>query len=291
MAPERFAPGIVSTDAIEINGVFTPDGREFFFSRMIDRVFTMYRSVLGNGGWSDPRPLMVYPNGDKAPAVDMAVSADGGELYFLGQYRNEYALKDPSFDIWVSRRVNGEWSTAQVVPAPVSTTATESYPSVVADGSLYFSSDRPGSLGRSDVYRAQRVAGGRFAEPVNVGPPINSEFSEGDTFVSPDESYMILASGRPGGFGGADLYVSFRERDGKWSAPVNLGGTINSDQIDFCPMVTPDGKYLFFSRRWGTTWEETTEAEVYWVDARILEQFRRAVHSQAITFYRPRPLL
>ena len=39
-------------------------------------------------------------------------------------------------------------------------------------------------------------------------------------------------------------------------------------------MATPDGKYLFFSRRWGATWETTTAGEVYWVDARILDQFR-----------------
>ena len=87
-------------------------------------------------------------------------------------------------------------------------------------------------------------------------------------------STMILTSTRPGGFGNADLYVAFRERDRTWSKPVNLGETINSDQIDFCPMMTPDGRYLFFSRRWGATWEQTTQADVYWVDARVIEQFR-----------------
>ena len=147
---------------------------------------------------------------------------------------------------------------------------------MVADGSLFLSSDRPGTLGRSDLYRAQRLADGRFGEPVNVGAPVNTEFVEGDTFVAADESYMILTSTRPGGFGSADLYVSFRQRDRKWSKPMNLGETINSDQIDFCPMMTPDGKYLFFSRRWGATWEQTTQADVYWVDARVIEQFRSA---------------
>jgi hypothetical protein len=40
-------------------------------------------------------------------------------------------------------------------------------------------------------------------------------------------------------------------------------------------MMTPDGKYLFFSRRWGATWEETTAGDVFWVDARVLDRFRR----------------
>ena len=199
ITPERFAPGVVSTDAIELNGVFTPDGREFFFTRLIDGVDTMHRSVFEDGKWSEPRPLLVFPGRVRAVAVDMSVSPDGQELYFLGQHPHEGARENPGYDLWVSRRVNGDWSTAQVVPAPVSTSAEELYPVVVADGSLYFSSNRAGGLGRSDVYRAQRLADGSFAEPVNVGPPINSEFGTGDTFVAPDESYLIVSSRRPGG--------------------------------------------------------------------------------------------
>jgi hypothetical protein len=217
---------------------------------------------------------MVFPNGDKATAVDMAVSPDGTALYFLGEYPHEHATGKPGPDIWVSRRVNGELTTAQVVPPPVSTGSSEVYPVVVADGSLYFSSNRPGSLGGGDVYRAQRLPDGRFAEPVNVGPPISSESQDGDTFVAPDESYMILTSRRAGTLGQADLYVSFRKKDGTWTEPVNLGPTINTDTIEYCPMVTPDGKYLFFSRRIGATWEETTGGDVYWVDAKVIEQFR-----------------
>lgn len=72
ITPVLFAPGVVSTNAIELNGVFAPDGRAFFFTRIVDGVFTMYRSVFGAGGWSAPSPLMVFPNSDKATAVDMA---------------------------------------------------------------------------------------------------------------------------------------------------------------------------------------------------------------------------
>lgn len=273
--PERFAPGVVSTDAIELNGVFTPDGREFFFTRIVDRVDTIHRSTFAGGAWSRPAPLILFPDAAKAVAVDMSVSRDGHELYFLGEHPHEHAREKPGPDIWVSRRVDGAWSTATVVPPPVSTPHSEIYPVVVGDGSLYFTSDRPGGLGRSDVYRAQRQPDGTFAEPVNLGPPINTEHSEGDTFVAPDEAYLIVASSRPGGFGQSDLHVSFRQPDGSWGELVNLGETINSDQTDYCPMVTPDGKYLFYSRRWGATWAETTAGDVLWVDARVLEQFRR----------------
>lgn len=265
----------MSTDAIELNAVFTPDGREFLFTRLIDGVDTMHRSVFEDGKWSDPQPLLVFPGRVRAVAVDMSVSPDGQELFFLGQHPHEHAREKPGYDLWVSRRVEGVWSTAEVVPPPVSTSAEELYPVVVADGSLYFSSNRAGGIGSSDVYRAQRRADGSFAEPVNVGPPINSEFGTGDTFVAPDESYVIFSSRRPGGFGNGDLYVSFKEERGSWGTPVNLSESINTGEVEFCPMVTPDGKYFFFSRRWGATWEETTAGDVYWVDAKVLEQFRR----------------
>ena len=57
LTPEKFAPGVVSTDAIELNGVFTPDGREFFFTRIVDGVDTIHNSVFRDGTWSDPEPL------------------------------------------------------------------------------------------------------------------------------------------------------------------------------------------------------------------------------------------
>jgi hypothetical protein len=224
LVPERFAPGVVSTDAIELNGVFTPDFREFFFARMIDGVQTLHHSVLENGTWTEPRPLMLFPGGTLAVADDMAVSPDGRELYFLGVHPHPYDEGVRSADIWVSRRARAGdgWPTAEVVPPPISSTASEVYPVVVADGSLYFTSSRPGG---------------------------------------------------PGGFGGGDLHVSFRLPDGGWTEPVNLGETINTDEIDYCPMVTPDGRYLFFSRRRGA-WADVVSGDVYWVDIRIIDRFR-----------------
>jgi hypothetical protein len=273
MMPERFAVGVVSTDAIELNGVFTPDFREFFFARMIDGVQTIHHSVLDAEEWSAPRPLLLFPGGTHAVADDMAVSPDGRELFFLGNHPHAFDGGVRSADIWRSRRVDGVWSTAEVVPPPISTADSEVYPVIVADGSLYFTSTRPGGPGRSNLYRAQRLQDGSFDEPVLLGAPLNSEHGTGDTFVAPDESYMILTSNRPGGRGGGDLYVSFRLQDGGWSEPVPLGDTVNTDQIEYCPMVTPDGRFLFFSRRRGS-WDDVVSGDVYWVDARIVDRFR-----------------
>ena len=156
--PVKFAPGIVSTPAIEINAVFRPDFKEFFFARQVDGVFTLFRSTLTGNKWSNPAPLQIYPAGAQGMAVDMAYSPDGRELYFLGRFKPGVPQAEAPLDIWVIRQRDGRWASAELVGPPVSTDSNESYPSVVADGSLYFTSNRPGGLGGSDIYRAQRLA-------------------------------------------------------------------------------------------------------------------------------------
>ena len=150
--PVLFAPGVVNTDAIELNGVFSPEGREFFFTRIVDGVFTMHRSVLGDNDWSKPRPIHPYAGGERVTAVDMAYSTDGRELYFLGSGSTDLVPGERNgLNLWVSERKGNGWSTARVVPPPVSTEHSESYPCTVSDGSLYFSSRRPGGHGASDT--------------------------------------------------------------------------------------------------------------------------------------------
>ena len=274
--PARFAPGIVSTAAIEINAAFRPDFREFFFARQVGGVFTLFRSTLTGSTWSDPAPLPIFPRGAPGVAVDMAYSPDGRELYFLGRFKPGLPPLEAPLDLWVTRQQDGRWTSAQIVPEPVSTAAAEVYPTVVADGSLYFVSDRPGGHGRSDIYRAQRGTDGQFGAPVNIGSPPNSSGDEGDTFASPDERYLIFASGRERGAGLGDLYVSFRTADSSWGPAISLGDTINTPDHEFCPMVTPDGRYLFFSRTFGGgTWATTTDADVFWVDMAVVERLRR----------------
>lgn len=290
--PELFAPGVVSTEAVELNSVFSPDGREFFFTRLVEGPDEqkgypgktrpiLHHMVYLDGAWTEPRPLRLFQDAPYAWAADMALSPDGQLLYFMGAHPVDAEGARSDLNLWLSRRVDGAWAIAAPLPGPVNSEANEIYSSVTADGSLYFTSNRPGSLAQvgSDLYLARRLADGTFGEPANFGPPINSNHGVGDTFVAPDESYMILSSSRPGGYGLGDLYVSFRKADGDWSEPINLGSDINSEAHDYCPIVTPDGKYLFFSRRRsdppGSGWAGVVEGDVYWADASVIERLRR----------------
>ena len=115
----------------------------------------MHHSVLVDGAWSAPRPLLLFPGQSRAVADDMTVSPDGRELYFLGNHPHPHAAGVRSADIWRSRRINGEWSTAEVVPPPISTEASEVYPLIVGDGACTShpiaraASGAPASTGRS----------------------------------------------------------------------------------------------------------------------------------------------
>lgn len=289
--PQLFAPGLISTDAVELNSVFSPDGREFFFTRLVEGPDEqegypgrtrpiLHHAVYENGAWSESRPLRLFPDAPDAWAADMVVSPDGQLLYFMGAHPVEAGASRSDLNLWVSRRVDGEWAVAEPLPAPLNTGANEVYSSMVADGSLYFSSNRPGSLAQAgtDLYRAQRLADGTFGDPVHVGPPISGTHGVGDTFVAPDESYLILSSRGLGGMGGGDLFVSFRQGDGGWGEPLHLGPDVNSEIHEYCPTVTPDGRYLFFSRRRSepadSGWPGVVEGDVFWVDASVIERLR-----------------
>jgi Tol biopolymer transport system component len=119
---------------------------------------------------------------------------------------------------------------------------------VASDGTLYFASDRDGGYGGPDIYRS-RLVDGRYSTPENIGPVINSAYSESNVFVAPDESYVIFSgSGRPDSRGGADLYIADRGSTGQWTNPRPLK-YVNSEWDDYAPTVSPDGRLLYFTSR------------------------------------------
>lgn len=266
VTPTQIAPGVVNTDAVELNGVFTDNGREFLFTRRVDGEFRMHRMVLENGEWTQPQPLDLLPGSPPVLSVDMTVSANGQQLVWVGP--------GEKLDLWSSQRIGLDWSTARKLDAPISTEAQEIYPCFVGDGSLYFASNRVGGQGGSDLWRAQRKDDESFATPVNLGPSVNTEHDEADAWISADETILVMASNRPGGHGLHDLYISFRAADGHWSEPKNMGPSFNTEWTDYCPMGTQTGRSFLFSRRNGKTWSEMTEGSIYWVNASALESFR-----------------
>lgn len=274
LVPELFAPGIVSTDAIELNGVLSADGREFYFTRVVEGLDTMHQMTRVDGQWGAARELMLFPDHRRVESADMVLSSDGQELYFLASYDRAGTGPTANYDLWISRRENGGWTLAELLGPPISTAAHEFYPVLGADGSLYFNSNRSGE---DAIYRSQRRPDGRFDAPVKFGPSTVA-VDAGDMALAPDESYLVMTAGPfPGSRGLGDVHVSFRRADGSWSDLIRLDDTINTPDHEWCPMVTRDGRYLFFSRLRGPAgppWAASTVGDVYWVDARILDKYR-----------------
>ena len=99
--------------------------------------------------------------------------------------------------------------------------------------------------------------------------PINTEYREFDAYVTPDEKMIIFSSVKPGGFGGADIYISWKNNDGKWIEPRNIGSEINSAGSEYGSTISPDGKYLFY------TSNKNGNEDIYWISSKIIEELKQ----------------
>ncbi len=129
----------------------------------------------------------------------------------------------------------------------------------------------------NDVIRMSRVVNGKREAPKLLGKEINSGKWTAHPFIAPDESFLIWGSEREDGYGRSDNYISFQQQDGSWGPAVNMGDKINTELVENGAFLTPDGKYLLFSRSEekvkedGSTYWESTK---FWVDAKIIDELR-----------------
>jgi len=243
--PILFGEGVVSTGEFESHPAFTPDGRTLYFVRSTPAFtgWTIYVTQYEGGRWTAPK---VAPFSGKHRDADPFVTSDGKRLFFISDRPIDGQPKE-DMDIWVMDQTkDGGWSEPRNLGAPVNTTASEWFPTLAANGTLYFGSSRPGGQGRTDLYRARAVEG-KYSEPENLGPNINSAADEFEGCVAPDESFLIfMALGRPDSLGGGDLYMSL-QKDGQWTPAKNLGPKINGPGLEISPYLSPDKKYFFYS--------------------------------------------
>ena len=140
----------------------------------------------------------------------------------------------------VAAPMYSDWSEAVNLGPVVNSTANDFAPHISKNGlSLYFTSARPGGFGGEDLWVSQRARRhDPWGPPVNLGPTINTEVLERSPALSRDGRLLFFASTRPGGFGGFDIWVSWRAHshdDFGWQPPVNLGEAINTSETDAGP--------------------------------------------------------
>jgi len=288
-----FAEGIISKPYQELNSVFSPDGKEFYYT-LADPgrsfyVIMMY-SMDEDGHWEGPK---VAPFSGKYPDADPYITSDNSKMYFISQRPVDQTgseIKD--FDIWMVNRTDTGWSDAIRLDTTINTPANEFYVSATDDGSIYYSGQYQGGYGYGDIYQA-KPEGEKYVV-TNLGEAINSKWGEGDPYVSPDGKILIFMSwGRADDMGSGDLYISFK-KDGEWQPAQHLGPEVNSPYFEYCPMLSPDGKYFFWTsykaepltNPQGYTYESYTNrlegtmnglGNIYWIDAEVLGRLKPAV--------------
>jgi Tol biopolymer transport system component len=242
--PAIFAPGEISTGDFESHPAFTPDGATLYYLKDAPNFsyWTIVTSRFRNGKWQAPE---VVPWSGQYRDADPFVTSDGQRLFFISDRPVDGKPKD-DLDIWVVEREGTTWGAPKHLDAPVNSSGNEWFPTVAADGTLYFGSDREGGLGRTDLYRC-RLAGDRYEAAENLGPNVNSKADEFEPLINADQSLLLfMAIGRPEGKGAGDLYASV-SKNGEWQPARNLGEPINSRALEISPKVSPDGRWFFFT--------------------------------------------
>ncbi|UCD29865.1 MAG: PD40 domain-containing protein [Planctomycetota bacterium] len=196
--------------------------------------------------FGEPTNLGAFVN-SSARDFGPSCSADGLSLYF----DSDRPGGSGDQDLWGTRRSTTKdlWGKPANLGSIVNSSYADNSPGISADGLLlFFGSNRPGGFGEMDIWAAKRpTTNDPWGDPVNLGPPINTSYNETDVCISADGSELYFSSDRPGGSGGADLWVARRStvEDG-WSMPVNLGPTLNTSFDDGGPNISTDGLCLFF---------------------------------------------
>ncbi|WP_416877096.1 hypothetical protein [Litorimonas sp.] len=246
--PERFAPGIVSTEHWEYGGTFTPDLREFY--------------LLRNGGKYENSSFVVfrYEDGEWRESVvsrrrgQPFISPDGETIHLGRRY--------------IEQAETG-WSDVKELEAPFKDLPIMRL-TASANGTYYFDTF---NRDQNDFpIRYSRLVDGKYEDPKPLSEAINTGTYLAHPFIAPDESYLLWDAKRDDGYGDSDIYISFRQIDGSWGEAINLGNEINTDAWEASASVTPDGKYLFFSRNMGS--DEYEDVDIFWVDAQVIENLR-----------------
>ncbi|MGB5170543.1 MAG: OmpA family protein [Eudoraea sp.] len=181
--------------------------------------------------------------------ASITFSPDNDIMYFT---RNNYSKKlrrdkngVNNLKIYMAKKVDGEWKDIKEVPFNSDNYST-GHPALSPDGKkLYFVSDMPGTIGKTDIFVVDVLGDGQFSEPRNLGPNINTEQKEMFPFIN--EKKLYFSSDGHVGLGGLDVFeVSYDSLTG-FSDVKNVGQPVNSKNDDFSYIVNEDTQEGFFA--------------------------------------------
>lgn len=243
-APRNLGGGINSADA-EYFPTMPVDGSVLIYTRAIRGFNEDFFAAPRKGDQWDSSFRLTGDINTPMNEGAQNISQDGRWLVFTGCNRPDGL---GSCDLYISYLTNDGWSQAINLGNKVNSEEWDSQPCLSPDKrDLYFSSRRAGGYGGSDLWVCHLQPNGRWSEPENLGPEINTKGDEYSPFIHADnQTFYFTSNGHPG-YGDEDLFVSRLNDAGKWGRPQNLGYPINTIGIEGTLFVAADGKTAYFS--------------------------------------------
>jgi outer membrane protein OmpA-like peptidoglycan-associated protein/tetratricopeptide (TPR) repeat protein len=242
-APHNLGDSVNSLFA-EYYPSITIDGTRLIFTRRANGDEDFYESVLTNGKWNEATALGGKVNTNLNEGAQN-ISQDGEWIVFTGC---SYPEGQGSCDVYISYKTKTGWTEAENLGPIVNSDFWESSPSLSPDKrDLYFSSSRQGSYGGSDIWVSHRSEKGKWSQPENLGPLVNTTGDEGCSFMYADNQTLFFNSNGHVGYGETDLFYTKKQTDGTWGEPINLGYPINTIDNEGSLIVASDGKTAYYA--------------------------------------------
>ncbi|MHA4809318.1 OmpA family protein [Flavitalea flava] len=235
----------INSEVSEYYPTVTIDGNNLIYTRRVKHINEdFYESDRVNGHWSRSFSLPGNINTNENEGAQN-ISQDGQWLIFTGcNFPDGFG----SCDLYISYLTPDGWSTPENLGDSINTEFWESAPSLSPDKrDLYFVSNRPGGYGGNDIYVSHRKLNGRWTEPENLGPVINTSGNDATPFIHADNQSLYFTSDGHPGYGMEDLFVTRKGLKGVWSKPENLGYPINTIESEGSLVIAADGRTAYYA--------------------------------------------
>jgi outer membrane protein OmpA-like peptidoglycan-associated protein/tetratricopeptide (TPR) repeat protein len=234
----------INTPNHEFLGRWMLDGQTMVFTRRVfnqeDIFFASFDSTAGL--WRIDEFAFNTPLNEGAHAL----SPDGNYLIFSSDNRQDGF---GSSDLYLSFKQNGQWTKPTNMGPAFNNAAWDGQPCFGLDGLiLFYASARPGGMGGRDIWYMYQLSAGKWSNPINAGPSINTAEDEESPFVHFDGQSMYFMRNSKEGLGGYDLYIARKGLDGKWQKAENMGAPINTGANEGAMTLHPDGKRTIITR-------------------------------------------
>jgi WD40-like Beta Propeller Repeat len=251
-----FAPDIVSVvNRYEYGLAISPTHDEIFFTcegaEDSTKISGLLHMVREGDNWLKPQKANLNLVG--LWEQEAFFYPDGKKIF--------YAVSDSvGTKIWTSFKTEDGWSKGEFLNSPINNASKRLfYTSFNMNGDMYYT-----NVDEFKIYKTE-LKEGEYKEYAEIGLP-----RAGHAFIAPDESFIIFDSRQKDTFGKLDIYVAFKEENGSWGNPINLGAHVNSEYSETCPALSPDGKYIFFGR-----YNDVNEkSDIYWISSDIIQKLK-----------------